>query len=429
MGFNDGGTSSSSSASRSCSNDLLDKPPADFKAFRRSYLTAFLCGAASDWLKGPYIYRLYESRGFSSEEITLLFAVGYVTSAVFGLLVGIMADAFGRRRMCLCFCLLYFFHCALHASGNFYVLLTARAVSGVATALLFSAFEAWMVAEHVKHFDSGLLAETFAVQTQGNAVVAIASGLVAQAVVMIGGYGAPFLVAMPLLVYCAFEVSGWTENVGTEKRDFAAAAKAVGATMTPQVALVGALQCLFEGAMHVFVFLWTPCLKRDGGSSEVPHGLIFSLYMVCVMIGGSNVAPESKLRPSLGLVYVIGAVCLAIPSLSESFWSNLLAFCGFEWCVGCYFPQIALLRAQYLSERSRGATLTLFRVPFNFVVVIVLIWGRAFPPQMLLRGACGALATGAAAFFCLRSPASRGDEAKSQSSTGVEPRAPPVKDE
>ncbi|CAE8654293.1 unnamed protein product, partial [Polarella glacialis] len=106
---------------------------------------------------------------------------------------------------------------ALHVFTSFRALLLARVISGVATSLLFSAFEAWMVAEHSKRFASRKLAETFAMQTQGNALAAVVAGMVAQAAVAVGGYGAPMVVAVPLLSYAALEISKWPENVGCKR--------------------------------------------------------------------------------------------------------------------------------------------------------------------------------------------------------------------
>jgi len=382
---------------------------ADYDVFRRNYLTAFLCGAASDWLKGPYIYRLYEARGFSPEQITFLFASGYVSSAAFGLVAGALCDAFGRRRMCLVFCGLYTVHCLLHVFSSFTMLLVARAISGVATALLFCAFEACLVAEHARLFSSTNLSDIFSLQTQGNALVAVVAGLVAQGSVEVGGYAAPFVVAVPLLTCCALLVAQWSENVGSKSKEdlsvstslmkMQSVAAAVFSSMDSIVLRVGIMQCLFEGSMHIFIFLWTPCLQR--GVNRLPHGLVFSVYMICMMIGGKQSRSSSRMRPSLGLVFVIASCSLMVPRFVEDLWCNLAAFCAFEWCCGCYFPQIATLRSRHFCEKSRGATISLFRVPLNIIVVVVLVWGRTQPPEMMLMSASGALATASVAFYTL----------------------------
>ena len=45
-----------------------------------------------------------------------------------------------------------------------------------------------------------------------------------------------------------------------------------------KIALLGAMQSLFEGSMYTFVFLWTPALSPAG--EHLPHGMIFACFMV-----------------------------------------------------------------------------------------------------------------------------------------------------
>ena len=57
-----------------------------------------------------------------------------------------------------------------------------RLLGGVATSLLFSVFDAWMVFEHNKRgFDSSWLSSTFSAGAFGNSLVAITAGMIAQA--------------------------------------------------------------------------------------------------------------------------------------------------------------------------------------------------------------------------------------------------------
>ena len=48
----------------------------------------------------------------------------------------------------------------------------------------------------------------------------------------------------------------------------------------------GTIQYCFESAMYTFVFLWSPVLEKAAGDGIVlPFGVIFSSFMVCIMIG------------------------------------------------------------------------------------------------------------------------------------------------
>ncbi|CAI9259232.1 unnamed protein product [Lactuca saligna] len=51
------------------------------------------------------------------------------------------------------------------------------------------------------------------------------------------------------------------------------------------IALLGAIQSLFEGSMYTFVFLWTPALSPNG--EDIPHGFIFATFMLSSMLGSS----------------------------------------------------------------------------------------------------------------------------------------------
>ena len=53
-----------------------------------------------------------------------------------------------------------------------------RILGGIATSLLFSVFESWLVAEHAKRgFEPSWLSSTFANAQAGNSIVAIVSGV------------------------------------------------------------------------------------------------------------------------------------------------------------------------------------------------------------------------------------------------------------
>ncbi len=53
----------------------------------------------------------------------------------------------------------------------------------------------------------------------------------------------------------------------------------------PKVALLGAMQSLFEASLYTFVFLWTPALGPNG--ERLPHGMIFACFMMACMAGSA----------------------------------------------------------------------------------------------------------------------------------------------
>ena len=271
--------------------------------------------------------------------------------------------------------LAYSVGCVTKHFNSFRVLLMGRMFCGVATSLLNSAFESWLVAEHSKvnkptqrlsghlhagtgssnaqtltgvtlhaqrNYEEDWLGGTFSAAIfVGNGVAAIVSGFLAHTLVEGLGLGpvAPFDAAHAvLLLGGALVALTWTENYGQDSRGKVASSwgqiwaalravqrggahlaadglcgmltgidwtgstaqslmgHAVGAD--PKIALLGAMQSLFEASLYTFVFLWTPALAPHG--ERLPHGMIFACFMMACMAGSAiagRLLSEPKRHP------------------------------------------------------------------------------------------------------------------------------------
>ncbi|CAG8459669.1 13211_t:CDS:2 [Rhizophagus irregularis] len=64
----------------------------DYKNFRLNYLIVYLLVMTGDWLQGPYVYAIYKSYGFDLKQQAILFVTGFLSSGIFGTVVGSAAD-------------------------------------------------------------------------------------------------------------------------------------------------------------------------------------------------------------------------------------------------------------------------------------------------------------------------------------------------
>ena len=347
----------------------------------------------------------------------------------------------GRKKAALTYVLVYSLGCFTKHSSSFSILLGGRLLCGVATSLLYSAFESWLVAEHFKRgYEADLLGGTFArAVLVGNGLVAIVAGLTAQTLVGALKLGpvAPFDAAAAVLAVGGVVIAyTWTENYGERAPAVAGAATAGGATASasappppsplaslvaqlragaaaigsdPKVALLGAEQALFEGAMYTFVFLWTPALAPNGES--VPHGFVFALFMVACMAGsafagrllGGNGGGNAGKKPEqyMQAVFLAAAGALSVPVILHALGISgptaplpkgspapgispagrllLLAFCAFEALVGVFWPSMMKMRAAYVPEATRATVTNMFRIPLNAFVCVALANVSAYP--------------------------------------------------
>ncbi|CAN1254693.1 Molybdate-anion transporter [Linum perenne] len=283
-----------------------------FNSFKNNYLLVYSLMMAGDWLQGPYVYYLYSQYGYGKGDIGQLFIAGFGSSMLFGTIVGS-----GRKRACITYCITYILSCITKHSPHYKVLMLGRILGGIATSLLFSAFESWLVAEHFKSDE--------------------------------------------------------------------------------KIALVGAIQSLFEGSMYTFVFLWTPALSPSG--EEIPHGFIFATFMLASMLGSSVASrllarSSPKVESYMQIVFLISAAALMLPvvtirggSISLSGCIQLMGFCVFEGCVGTFWPSIMKMRSQYIPEEARSTIMNFFRIPLNIFVCVVLYNVDAFP-IIVMFGMC-----------------------------------------
>eukprot|EP00042_Codosiga_hollandica_P027991 m.143829 g.143829 ORF g.143829 m.143829 type:complete len:435 (+) comp52650_c0_seq1:41-1345(+) len=367
---------------------------AAFSAFQRNYLTVYLLATFADWLKGPYVYALYVYYGYGESDIAWLFIIGFLSSLVVGTFVGGLSDKYGRKFMCIMFAVLYFIAGITTIFNNFWILMFGRFLSGVATSLLFSSFEAWMVSEHnSRNFDPELLNDTFSKATFGNGVGAVLAGLVAGAAAETWGYVAPFLICLIPLALVGIIVSHtWVENYGDQKIEVVNSLQSAWTAVKTdrKILYLGAGQAAFEGAMYTFVFMWTPALDPGADQPKPPYGIIFAAFMVCVMLGSSaqsllseaNVAiqrmPLFVHSTALGATFVVA-------TLIEDKSIVYLAFLVFEFSVGAFYPVYGILRSIYIPEECRAAVMNLFRVPLNAFVVLVLVKVEKMPiPSVFL---------------------------------------------
>ncbi|CAI4227189.1 unnamed protein product [Auanema sp. JU1783] len=356
-----------------------------FKGFQRTYIVVYLMAVAGDWLQGPHVYALYDSYGMSKHQIEILFIAGFGSSLVFGTIVGSFADKFGRRNNCIIYGLLYGASCITKHFASIEILMIGRFLGGMATSILYSAFESWLVCEHNKRgFSDSQLGIVFSHAALGNSLVAIVSGVIAQFVADQFGFVAPFDVALAVLgLMCVVLMNTWPENYGNENAAVQESFSKAIATIRYDVKILclGLVQSLFEGSMYVFVLEWTPALtqavKYEGIYDNIPHGYIFAAFMVATMMGSSIFKVISKSSPPedfMRYVLLLSAFCLSVPIMApDNSTLIFLSFILFEVCVGIFWPAMGCLRGAYISEDTRSTTINLFRIPLNIIVVFILL--------------------------------------------------------
>lgn len=409
----------------------LDRPapvqggnePRALSKFRQSYLVVWSLAIISDWLQGPYVYALYKSYGYSNEVNAMLFIFGFGTSGICGTFIGQFADSKGRKKTALACAFCMMGTCAIKHVNNIYFLVIGRLLGGLATSMVFSVFDSWMVSEHTIRykFPEAALSKTFGDMQFASSMCAVFAGLMAQAAANLypltkvhgsfyaGGYCSPFDVALITAGLSAIAVSQvFTENYGSAaartETMCQGLSRAFGYLQNRPVWILGALSSIFESSMYLWVFIWTPAITIRG-IPEPPYGLLFTSFMISCMIGAKLFGIIGKVLDASQILLL--ALCVAsvthfamIQALHAQDVHTMLAeFLIFELAVGLYFPAMGTLKGRIVPEDSRATLYNMYRVPLNVIVVLALMF-KAEPAQTLALTSA-LLSAGTALCSCL----------------------------
>jgi len=263
---------------------------------------------------------------------------------------------------------------------------------------LNSVFEAWMLSEHhSRGYPTEFLTQIFANSNFGNGIVAIIAGFTSSFLIAHFGFIAPFILSfLCLLTSAAQIVYFWPENYGNQDMLFGTIFSGVSDAMLNDIAipLLAIIQSLFEASLYVFVVAWTPVLTSfvtDLKDSSGIHGLVFSCFMVCLMLGGGLFTIlHSFMRTEIFYKYtlLVAAICFFFAAGFKNGYTSFIAFVVFEICCGIHYPSVGILRSKYIPESSRSAVMNFFRIPLNLLVVAILKWliSMDWPAAFLVCG-------------------------------------------
>ena len=336
----------------------------EFSAFQRVYLAGFGLVVLADCMQGPYLWRLVHEYGFLPSQIAALYVCSFTSSLFFGPVLGVLSDKLGRKFMSLAFCGLYATSCLTLFSRSYFILLVGRFIAGLSTSILYTAFESWMIAQHVAYgFPSEWLSRTLSLASLLSAFAAIVAGVLANIVSDFDGHhpSRPFVLGIISagLAYMYIRRS-WSGETGHGAPDTTSNQTCTGSLRTlvkdPCVWRLGAVQSLFETAVYGFAFFWTPAIDVDA-SHHAPLGFIYAAFAMAVMTGTFVFRKAVERKHSLTRIQAcalgLACACLFLAALRSDAISEFICLVGFELSLGIILPCLATLRSELIPEVSR----------------------------------------------------------------------------
>jgi hypothetical protein len=393
--------------------NAMNREPGTAAQLGKIYLIVYAVVMGADWLQGPYLYSLYhEQYEYVEHMVAVLFVTGFIAAGVTAPLVGAWADQYGRKRICMYFCILYMLSCVTKLFQNFGMLFLGRVLGGIATSILFSVFEAWLISSsNARHLTSAELSSIMGRASLVNGFVATLAGVVSNGLVSWSeSFVSPFIASGAFLMIGWVLIRAlWTENYGGQSGapgssggffQVARVKESLAIVFTDGALLsLGLTQTFFEGTMYFWVLIWVPSLQETSPGISLPLGYIFSSFMISMSLGslvyGAIVTHSNPTDSPLVLHAKLSSLVCAVScfSLAASFSSNrpetrFWAFCLFEGCVGMYYPIQGMLRGALIPNDHRATLSSIFRIPLNVFVIVTLMSGVSSGPREYVLGIC-----------------------------------------
>lgn len=117
------------------------------------YMSGYIISRCSMWAKSPYMYLLYSTlHGFNVGEIGVLYAIDAISGLVFGILIGSLADIYGRKKFSILYNILVIINLYLRLTGIRKLAYVAQVLTGLGAGIINTSFEAWLIFESSKEF-------------------------------------------------------------------------------------------------------------------------------------------------------------------------------------------------------------------------------------------------------------------------------------
>ncbi|CAN0089497.1 unnamed protein product [Discosporangium mesarthrocarpum] len=339
----------------------------DFKDFQWTFMRVYLAALATEWLQSGYLFgvlREYHEEG----PVVRMYVAGVATQLVFSVILEVSGGFIPMKYRCVGCLAFQAGSAGLLLHPAFGGLVTSRVLAGLAAALLHSSFESWMMEEHVSQgFPLDWFAQTFNRLAVAMSALAVAVGPVITMAHDLGGTTGPYKLSIVIAaVNIAQVVTTWRRD-GNKAFPACAdtarlASRAFMAVLTNgSTALVATVQACFEAVTFAFALLWTPLLLEStdvdytGGYLKLNFGIVFSQFMVCVMIGsfGYRLAVATL---GIGaevmclLACAGGCGAFLIMAGQGSGLKMLLGLLCFEVCVGIYLNAMGAMRGKYVPQ-------------------------------------------------------------------------------
>jgi hypothetical protein len=156
-----------------------------------------------------------------------------------------------------------------------------------------------------------------------------------------------------------------------------------------EILFIGLIESITSSSWGIFFFFWTPVLTDLSPSNHINVGFTYICF-VMALIGGAIlyeifiIKLKKKFYNILFISIGIQIIFFIVIVYSRSFYISLISFAIVNGAIGFTSPLFSIIKSNIIQEKFRSQLMSLFRVPLNVFVIILLLLTHVFSPTKVI---------------------------------------------
>ncbi len=152
-----------------------------------------------------------------------------------------------------------------------------------------------------------------------------------------------------------------------------------------EVLSMGIIESIFQAVINIYLFAWTPILQNSTDTLNINVGFIFTCCIFTMILGTKlfeifMIYLKADSYISVSLALLIQLILFSLVYFIESFFIRLLLLASINGIGGFVNPLMSIVKSKILVEEHRASLMSIFRIPLNLYVIIVLLVLRYMDP-------------------------------------------------
>lgn len=152
-----------------------------------------------------------------------------------------------------------------------------------------------------------------------------------------------------------------------------------------EILFIGIIESIISSSWGIFFFFWTPVLTDLSPSDHINVGFTYICFIMA-LIGGAIlyeifiIKLKKQFYKILFISIGIQIIFFIVIVYSRSFYICLISFAIVNGAIGFTSPLFSIIKSNIIQEKFRSQLMSLFRVPLNVYVIILLLLNHFFSP-------------------------------------------------